>query len=87
MLLTSTFTSGAGGQPSGSGSASATSPASSAIPSGALQFSLPTNVTMCKPAIFTWEFDASTSVPLAIMVTNERAVSAQSGLAGRCSAR
>ncbi|KAL5511884.1 hypothetical protein ACEPAH_5102 [Sanghuangporus vaninii] len=82
VLLTSTFTSGAGGQPSGSSSTSATSPASSAIPSGALQFSPPANVTICEPAIFTWEFDASTSVPLAIVVTNERAVSAQSGPPG-----
>ncbi|KAL5490535.1 hypothetical protein ACEPAI_5368 [Sanghuangporus weigelae] len=83
VLLTSTFTSDAGAQPSGSSSASATSPASPAVPSGALQFSPPSNVTMCEPAIFTWEFDVSTSVLLAIVITNERVVSVQSGSPGQ----
>ena len=51
--------------------ASATTASSTAVPTNALQFPAPSNVTTCEKATITWEFASLVHVPVTIVITNE----------------
>ncbi|KAH8117584.1 hypothetical protein DFH11DRAFT_1029882 [Phellopilus nigrolimitatus] len=59
---------------------SASSSAATAVPSNPIQFTPPNNATTCTQAIFTWEYSGTLSIPMTIVVTNERAVAQRRGV-------